>query len=104
MNNPNNRNGIFQITTNDHEPGAIEVGHWIGMMYDFNDFLQRNKARYHNSNKLSIENCEYKDKTMVGQTAPVCLSYDSVDLDSLIKFGALYNGLAGSSIKGDIQP
>ena len=27
-----------------------------------------------------------------------------MDMDSLIKYGALYNGLSGAVIKGDIQP
>ena len=64
-------------------------------MYDYVALVQSKIAWYHTSNSLSKDTCSSKDTTTLGQIAPICLSYTSLDLDSLVKYGALYNGLSG---------
>lgn len=74
------------------------------MAYDYRDLIQGKHNRYHNANKLSPTTCTQKNMNFTGQTAPICLSYTQMDIDSIIKYGALYNALAGPTIIGDIQP
>lgn len=102
---PWNGNGIFQITANNYGSDAhFTTGHWIVMMYDYAKLVEGKINRYHNANKLSRDNCPIKDLVATGQIAPLCLSYGSLDMDSIIKYGALYNGLSGATVKGNIQP
>ncbi len=101
---PNNGDGVFQLIAKDYGTWTLSTGQWIMMMYDFAELVRGKHARYHTANKLSINTCNTKDSNLTGQTAPICLSYTSLDLDSLIKHGALYNGLSGAKIMGDIQP
>lgn len=102
---PSNGDGIFQIVAKDYgSDDNFTLGQWIIQMYDYAELIRGKHARYHNSNNLLLSWCSNKNLTATGQTAPVCLSYTTMDMDSLIKYGALYNGLSGAVIKGDIQP
>jgi hypothetical protein len=86
---PSNGDGIFQIVSKDYGTGDITTGHWIWMMYDFNDFLRAKFAWYQKANNLT-------------QVLP--MSYRHIDYDSIIKFGALYNGLSWATVKWNILP
>lgn len=102
---PSNGDGVFQIVAKDYgSADNLTQGEWIMMMYDYAQFIKDKIARYHTSNNLSSETCSTKDMTISGQIAPICLSYTTLDMDSIIKYGALYNGLSGSTVKGNIQP
>lgn len=91
---PTNGDGVFQLIAKDYGTGTLTTGQWIMMMYDFAELVRGKHARYHTANKLSIDTCSTKDVNQTGQTAPICLTYTNLDLDSLIKHGALYNGLS----------
>lgn len=101
--NPNN-NGIFQLTSKNYATWNLNIGLWLTQLYDYHELVKWKIQRYHNANNLSVSDCANKDKTQTGQTAPICLTYSKIDLDSVIKYGALYNGLSWWVIKGDIQP
>ena len=101
---PANGDGVFQLIAKDYGTGTLTTGQWIMMMYDFSALVSWKHAWYHSSNKLSKDTCTTKNISLTGQTAPICLTYTSMDLDSIIKHGALYNGLSGAIIKWDIQP
>lgn len=102
---PSNGDGVFQIVAQDYgSDDNFTKGQWIMMMYDYAKLVKDKVVWYHNSNNLSPTNCATKNTTTLGQTAPICLTYTSMDMDSLIKYGALYNGLANATIKGNIQP
>lgn len=103
--NPTNGDWVFQLIAKDYGTwSTITTGQWIMMAYDYRDLVQGKNIWYHNANKLSPTACDQKDMNLTGQTAPICLSYTQMDIDSIIKYGALYNGLAGPTIIGDIQP
>lgn len=101
---PNNGDGVFQLVAKDYGTWTLSTGQWIMMMYDFAELVRGKHARYHSTNKFSIDNCSTKDTSLTWQSAPICLSYTNIDLDSLIKHWALYNGLSGAKILWDIQP
>gem|GEM_PF-334807 len=86
---PSNGDGIFQIVSKDYGTGAISTGHRIWMMYDFNDFLHAKFARYHKANAI---------------TTGFPMSYTKMSYDDIVHFGALYNGLSGATVKGNIMP
>ena len=67
----------------------MTTGQRIWMMYDFNDFLRAKFSRYATANKIN-------------NTLP--FDYQHISYTGLVQFGALYNGLSGASIRGDIQP
>jgi hypothetical protein len=96
---PTNGDGVFQVISKDYGTGILTTGQWIMMMYDFSALISGKHAWYHTSNKLSKDDCTTKNTSLTGTTSPICLSYTSMDLDSLIKHGALYNGLANAIIK-----
>lgn len=102
---PSNGDGVFQLVSKEYGSSSqMTKGEWIMMMYDYAQLLKDKMSRYHTANKLNVSSCSSKSTTATGQTAPICLNYTSMDLDSIIKYGALYNGLSGGKIKGDIQP
>lgn len=101
---PSNGDGVFQLVAKDYGTGTLTTGQWIMMMYDFSALVSGKYSRYHNSNKLSPTDCSTKNLSQTGQIAPICLTYGSIDFDSLVKHSALYNGLSGAIIKWDIQP
>ena len=101
---PSNGDGVFQLIAKDYGTWTLTTGHWIMMMYDFSALVAGKHARYHTANKLSKDDCTTKNMNLTGTTSPICLTYTSMDLDSIIKHGALYNGLANATIKWDIQP
>ena len=105
MYKPSNRNGVFQLTARDYGVSEnLTKGEWIMMMYDYAKLVKDKITRYHTSNSLSATTCDSKSTTTIDQIAPVCFNYGSLDLDSIIKYGALYNGLSGSTIKWNIKP
>ena len=101
---PSNWDGVFQLIAKDYWTWTLTTGQWIMMMYDFSALISGKHARYHTANKLSKDDCTTKNMNLTGTTSPICLTYTSMDLDSIIKHGALYNGLANATIKWDIQP
>lgn len=101
---PTNGDGVFQLIAKDYGTGTLTTGQWIMMMYDFSALVAGKHARYHTANKLSKDDCTTKNINLTGTTSPICLTYTSMDLDSIIKHGALYNGLSWAIIKWDIQP
>lgn len=101
---PINGDGVFQLIAKEYGTGTLTTGQWIMMMYDFSSLVSWKHAWYHTANKLSKDSCNSKNKLLTGQTAAICLTYTTMDLDSLIKHGALYNWLANATIKWDIQP
>jgi hypothetical protein len=78
MENPANRDGLFQIINNDYEPGPITVADLARQLNDFGSFLER-KWRWYNSK----------------QPAPLDISHNDFNINTLQTFAALYNGLAG---------
>ncbi len=108
--NPTNGDGVFQLIAKDYGTGStLSVGQWIMMMYDYGELVRGKHVWYNNINGLSTNNCNTKNINLTGQTAPICLSYTTIDIDSIIKYGALYNGLARNAerqsyIRWDIQP
>lgn len=101
---PTNGDWVFQLIAKDYGTGTLTTGQWIMMMYDFSSLVSWKHAWYHTANKLSKNDCDIKNKSLTGTTSPICLTYTSMDLDSIIKHGALYNGLANATIKWNIQP
>jgi hypothetical protein len=101
---PSNGDGVFQLIAKDYGTWTLTTGHWIMMMYDFSALISGKHARYHTANKLSKDDCSKKNINLTGTTSPICLTYTNMDLDSIIKHGALYNGLSWAIIKWDIQP
>lgn len=86
---PANGDGIFQIVSRDYGTGVMTTGHWIWMMTDFNDFVRAKFTWYNTANK-------------VNNTLP--FNYQFIDFTGVVRFGALYNGLSGWTVKWDIQP
>ncbi len=101
---PANGDGVFQLISKDYGTGTLSTGEWILMMYDFAALLKGKYDRYHNANKLSSSDCTMNITWSMGLIQPICLSYTTLNFDSIIKHGALYNGLSGAIIKGNIQP
>lgn len=101
---PTNGDGVFQLIAKDYGTWTLTTGQWIMMMYDFSELVAGKHARYHTANKLSKDDCSTKNINLTGTTSPICLTYTSMDIDSIIKHGALYNGLSWAIIKWDIQP
>lgn len=92
--NPN-AHGIFQIIANSYPTWQVlTLGHAIEQFYDFKTFAY-NKIISHN-NRSSIKNnaisCSSKSWIETGQIAPMCFTYKMLDIDSIVKFWALYNG------------
>lgn len=86
---PANGDGIFQIVSKDYGTGVMTTGHRIWMVSDFNDFVRAKFARYHRVNAI---------------TTGFPMSYQYIDYTGVVKFGALYNGLSGANVRGDISP
>ena len=85
--NPTNGDGVFQLIAKDYDTGAtLSVGQWIMMMYDYAELVRGKHAWYHNINKFSTNNCSTKNINLTEQTAPICLSYTTMDIDSIIKY------------------
>ena len=62
------------------------------MMYDFTKFLKNKVNTYNRKSAVAATDCTTKDMVLTGQNAQICMSYTTIDLDSIIKIGALYNG------------
>jgi hypothetical protein len=101
---PSNGDGVFQLIAKDYGTWTLTTGQWIMMIYDFSALIAGKHARYHTANKISKDGCTTKNMNLTGTTSPICLTYTNMDLDSIIKHGALYNGLSWAIIKWDIQP
>jgi hypothetical protein len=101
---PTNGDGVFQLVSKDYGTGVLSTGERILMMYDFSALLKGKYDRYHTANKLSPNDCNTNMTWSTGIISPICLSYTTLDFDSIVKHGALYNWLSGSIIKGNIQP
>ncbi|USN56657.1 MAG: hypothetical protein H6766_06605 [Candidatus Peribacteria bacterium] len=87
---PANGRGPMQITSHDYGTGAIDDHEdFITIMEDYIDFTN---AKYDRYNRV----------TDSGE--PITLDYTHISYDDIIKHGALYNGLSGSTIYGDIAP
>lgn len=83
-------NGPFQIITKDYGTGEMTESLFRQTVQDFVWFAWHKINSYEKSNR--------------NQWLKVNLTYDSFDFTGVVRFGALYNGLSWSTIKGDIQP
>lgn len=81
MANPDNGNGVFQITSNYYEPGPIDSAHLEQEIEDFVNFSRAKWSWYERNNP------ERK----------ILLTYKLWDIESIETQGALYNSV-GSSI------
>jgi hypothetical protein len=87
---PKNGDGPFQITSKDYGSGAITETLFQQTIQDFLDFSRNKINRYNERNKadgLSIN-----------------LSYTGANITDLLRFAALYNGLSGATVYGEITP
>ena len=83
-------NGPFQIITKDYGTGEMTEPLFRQTVKDFIDFTWSKINNYERANR--------NDQLKVN------LSYSSFDFTGVVRFGALYNGLANRTIRGDIQP
>ena len=83
-------NGPFQIITKDYGTGEMTEKLYRQTVKDFVDFAWSKINSYQWSNR--------------NEWLTVNLTYSSFDFTGVVRFGALYNGLSGSTIKWDIQP
>jgi hypothetical protein len=77
MNNPANRDGIFQIIANDYTPGPLALHDLIGQLQDFETFMAGKWKWYYSKNP----------------NAPHDLWHTMFTYDALQTFAALYNGI-----------
>ncbi len=77
MNNPANRDWLFQIVSNDYEPGPITRASLQSQLADFAKFMDNKRTRYYSRNK----------------DAPRDITYTSITYDAMQTFAALYNGI-----------
>ena len=77
MNNPANRDGIFQIIANDYAPGPLALHDLIGQLQDFEAFMAGKWKWYYSKNP----------------NAPRDLGHTMFTYDALQTFAALYNGI-----------
>lgn len=77
MENPGNRDGLFQIINNDYEPWKIDRAWLLSQLEDFARFMDNKWNWYYSRNK----------------DAPRELWYTSFTYDALQTFAALYNGI-----------
>lgn len=75
MENPGNRDGLFQIINNDYEPWKIDRAWLLSQLEDFANFMD-NKWNWYYSRNPNV---------------PRELSYTSFTFDALQTFSALYN-------------
>lgn len=98
INNPNG-DGIFQIIHNSYPAWKeLTLGEIALQFYDFRDisFSKINRHNARASVRDLLVDCDTKSLTQTGVIAPICISYNSFDLDSIIKYAALYNGASYS--------
>ena len=86
---PNNGDGPFQMLYKNHT-GVMTTSKMVNEIQDFARF-SRNKWDW------------YRRSNGTGAT-PIMLTYTGWNLTGVVYQGALYNGLSGASIRGDIQP
>lgn len=87
---PRNGDGPFQIVSKDYGTGTITEELFFQTVQDFMDFSRNKINRYNERNKadgLSID-----------------LSYTGASYTDLWRFAALYNGLSGATVYGEISP
>lgn len=77
MNNPANRDGLFQIINNDYEPGPVTRAWLQSQLEDFMKFMDNKRTWYFKKNPDS----------------PRELSYTSFTYNALQTFAAMYNGI-----------
>ena len=85
---PKNGDGPFQIVSKDYGTGTITRELFETTIKDFLEFSKKKIDRYNGKNPIT----------------PISLSYKNFSTGDLLKFSALYNGLSGSSVSGDILP
>ncbi|GHW02628.1 hypothetical protein AGMMS50249_4140 [candidate division SR1 bacterium] len=87
---PKNGDGPFQIVTKDYGTGEMTTQIFSQTLQDFFDFSKNKIQRYNNANSAD--------------GLAISLAYTGASLVDLLRFSALYNGLSGSTVYGDIQP
>lgn len=85
---PGNGDGIFQIVSQDYGTGVMTTGLFIVKMYDFHALITNKWRRW--------------QKIISWQ--PITMSYTNRDYDTIVRHGALYNGLSGSYRQWIIEP
>ena len=83
-------NGPFQIITKDYGTGEMTEKLFRQTVEDFIGFSQAKFSSYAKANR--------------DQWLTVNLTYTDFNYTGVVRHGALYNGLSGSTIKGNIQP
>lgn len=85
---PGNGDGIFQIVSQDYGTGTMTTGLFIVNIYDFHALITNKRKRW--------------QKIIAWQ--PLTMSYTNRDYDTIVRHGALYNGLSGSYKQWIIEP
>lgn len=85
---PKNGDGPFQIVSKDYGAGKLDKPAFEVTIQDFLEFARKKIDRYNSKNP----------------TTPITLSYENLSYDDVYKFAALYNGLSGATVYGDIAP
>jgi len=87
---PSNGDGPFQIVSKDYGTGEISKGEFIRTVEDYLQFSQNKYDRFEKANS--------------GSWLTVDVAYASWTKTGLVRHAALYNGLSGATVFGDIQP
>lgn len=85
---PKNGDGPFQIVSKDYSKVTLTQETFEEMIKDFLAFSKHKINRYNSKNPQN----------------PIKLSYDEVNYSDLLKYAALYNGLSGGTVYGEILP
>lgn len=85
---PKNGDGPFQIVSKDYSKVTLNKENFEKMIQDFIFFAKHKINRYNSRNP----------------DTPIKLSYHEFSHADLLKFAALYNGLSGATVYGDIKP
>ena len=87
---PRNGYGPFQIISKDYGSGTISEEVFVQTVQDFFDFSRNKIDRYNERN--------------AGSELNIWLSYREASQTDLLRFAALYNGLSGGTVYGEIAP
>ncbi len=85
---PKNGDGPFQIVNKDYGTWPITKELFETTIKDFLTFSKKKIERYNGKNP----------------NTPISLNYTNFNYGDLIKFAALYNGLSGGTVYGEISP
>ena len=87
---PRNGDGPFQIVSKEYGTGEINEKIFLQTVQDFLEFSQTKIDRYNDRN--------------AAENLSIDLSYTGASYTDLLRFAALYNGLSGGTVYGEITP